>query len=377
MKDYWEILGVPKTASKDEIKKAFRTLAKKYHPDQNPGDPSAEERFKEINEAYQTLSDDEKRARYDALRDARERGYGGFEGMRGFEDLFRQGGRARTGARSRGERRTSAFDDLGSFRDLFGSLFDPGGSFGYEGQGPQSSMTRGRDRTFTIEVPFDVAVKGGTSSIRLPRGQPCDACGGSGADPSSPPEPCGSCGGTGRIQFAQGTFAFARPCPACFGKGTTISKPCGTCGGSGQRETPRTLQVKIPPGIKDGAAIRLRGEGDPGTGGGPPGDLFLRVKVLPHPELRFQGRDLPSEETVPLSTLALGGFVEVKTTWGSVRLRIPPGTSPGAVLRLRGQGPARKDGTRGDHLVTVKAALPASLSDEQRRLFETLRASGL
>jgi molecular chaperone DnaJ len=377
MKDYWEILGVPKNASKDEIKKAFRTLAKKYHPDQNPGDASAEERFKEINEAYQTLSDDEKRARYDAMRNARERGFGGFEGMRGFEDLFRQGGGAKASAGGRGGRQNFSFENLGSFRDLFGSLFDPGGSFGYEGYGQQSTMTRGRDRTFTIEVPFEVAVKGGTSSIRLPRGQTCDACGGSGADPSTPPEPCASCGGTGRIQFAQGTFAFARPCPACFGRGTKISKPCGVCGGSGQRETPRTLQVKIPQGVKDGAAIRLRGEGDPGAGGGPPGDLFLRLKILPPPGLKFQGRDLASEETVPLSTLALGGSLEVKTTRGSVKLKIPPGTQPGAVLRLRGQGAAKEDGTPGDHLVTLKASLPASLSDEQRALFERLRASGL
>ena len=364
MKKYYDILGVSKSATADEVKKAYRSLAKKFHPDRNPGDKAAEERFKEVNEAYETLSDAKKRQRYDSLEEARARGFTGTEGLFGGGG---GGGRGPSGFR---------FDDLGAFRDLFGSFFDPGAA-GFGPGGSAAGPARGQDRTFSIEVPFDVALKGGSSSLRLPREEPCAACGGTGAAPGSDPKPCPGCGGRGQIQFQQGTFAFTRPCPECFGRGVRVTARCTACAGRGRAEVRRTIQVKIPKGIQDGARIRVRGEGDPGSGGGPPGDLYLQVRLLAHAGFRRSGMDLESDLVVPFSTAVLGGSVEIRTFWGTASVRIPPGTSPGQTLRLKGQGVKSEDGSRGDHRVRVGVEVPPKLTEEQRSAVEALRKAGL
>ncbi|MHC4599599.1 MAG: molecular chaperone DnaJ [Planctomycetota bacterium] len=373
MKNYYDILGVEKNATKDEIKKAYRNLAKKFHPDRNKGDKTAEERFKEINEAYETLSDEKKKGQYDSLQEARARGFSGFDGV--FGDLF-GGGRGGGGKRGQPFR----FEDLGSFRDLFGSFFDPGGASGLGGGGaggPRTSQAAGRDRTFSIEVPFEVAMRGGKSSIRVPREDTCAACGGSGARPGSNPETCDSCQGRGQIQIQQGTFAFNRPCPACFGRGVKVTQPCPSCAGSGRTETSRTLEVKIPKGVKTGAKIRLRGEGDPGAGGAPPGDLFLELRVLPHPGFCRDGLDIHADLVVDFSTAVLGGKAVVRTFWGEGAVSIPPGSPSGRQLRLRGQGVTREDETRGDHIVTLRVRVPETLTAEQKEAMEALKKAGL
>jgi molecular chaperone DnaJ len=370
MKNYYNILGVEKSATREEIKKAYRDLAKKFHPDRNKGNKAAEERFKEINEAYETLSDEKKRRQYDSLEEARARGFTGYDGI--FGDLF--GGQ---GAR-RGPQSTSGrFDNLGSFRDLFGSFFDPGASSGFGGRGGRDVPTQGRDRTFAIEVPFPVAMKGSTSSVKVPREEACATCNGSGAQPGSNPETCPNCRGAGQIQIQQGTFAFTRPCPACFGRGVHVTHPCTTCGGKGRREVPRTLRVKIPRGIKDGARVRLKGEGDPGVAGGPPGDLFLQIRVLPDRQFRREGLHLHSDLFVNFSTAVLGGSAAVQTFWGTGRLTIPPGVASGTQLRLKGQGVKDEEGRRGDHFVTVRVQIPNRLDETQRRAVENLKKAGL
>jgi len=372
VKNHYDILGVGKSSTQDEIKKAYRFLARKYHPDHNRDDKSAEERFKEVNGAYETLGDEKKRAQYDSLEEARARGFSGYDGV--FGDLF-GGGRGRGGPGAGSQ--TRRFDDLGSFRDIFGSFFDPGASSGFGGSAGAGAPAKGRDRTFTIEVPFNVAVRGGISSVRVPREDTCPACKGSGAAPGTTPQTCDQCGGRGQIQIQQGTFAFTRPCPACFGRGVRISSPCPDCTGTGRKELPRTLQVKIPKGIRDGAKVRMRSEGDPGTGGAPPGDLFLKIRVLPHEGFRRSGLDLESDLEIEYTTAVLGGTAEVLTFWGAGTLKIPPGIQPGALLRLRGRGVAREDGTRGDHLVRVSVRIPRSLNPKQRELVEKLKAEDL
>jgi len=376
VKNYYDTLGVSKSASQDEIKKAYRSLAKKYHPDRNKDNPEAETKFKEVNEAYETLGDAEKRKKYDSLEDARARGFSGFDGV--FGDLFGGGAGRGRGAGRRPGKQSFRFEDLGDFRDLFGNFFDPGAATGFAGGGPsRASPARGENRSFTIEVPFEVAMKGGTSSVRVPREETCPACGGSGASPGSQPEPCDHCGGSGTIHIQQGTFAFTRPCPACFGRGVRITQPCTACGGAGRRKVRRTLKVKIPKGVKNGARIRLRGQGDPGTAGAPPGDLILTVRILPHRGFRREGLDLHGELFVPFSTAALGGEVELQTFWGTASVKIPPGTASGKQLRLKGQGVQDEKGRRGDHRVTVRVEVPSRMDEKQKQAVEALKKAGL
>jgi molecular chaperone DnaJ len=377
MKNYYDILGVDKSATHGDIKKAYRTLAKKFHPDHNKGDQTAEDRFKEINEAYETLSDEKKKNQYDSLREAQARGFSGFDGV--FGDLFSGGGAGRGGSPG-GRHGSHQFDNLGSFRDLFGNLFDPGAASGLGGfgaGGPQTPRSAGQDRRFSIEVPFEVAMKGGKSALRVPREESCRACGGNGAAPGSNPQPCDTCHGQGRIQIQEGSFAVTRPCPACFGRGVKITLPCSTCAGAGRVETARTLEVKIPKGVKSGAKVRLRGEGDPGRGNAPPGDLYLEMKVLPHTGFKRKGMNIHSELVMDFSTAVLGGKVDVQTFWGKGALTIPPGTPSGRQLRLKGQGVATEEGRRGDHLVTVRIRVPSVLTEEQKTLMEKLKETGL
>ncbi len=361
--DYYTVLEVNEGASADEIKKAFRRLAKKYHPDVNKGNAAAEKKFKEINAAYEVLSEPKKRAQYDQIRrygggfgGVPPPGAGGFEGF----DVGDLGG--------------------GDFGDFFSRIFGGmGGARGRRGRaGAARAPERGEDTLVRIDIPFETAVHGGRVDVGVPRVEACATCRGSGGAPGSGSRSCPECRGTGTKESFQGSFAFSRPCPRCFGRGEMVGKPCGDCGGSGRKETARRLDVKIPAGIEDGSKIRLAGEGAPGEGGGPRGDLYLQVSVLPHREFHRRGSDIVSDVSLNLAQAVLGTRVTVPTTQGDVEMRIPPGTAPGTTLRLRGRGITFPDGRKGDHLVRVKVEIPARLPDIARKQFESFaREAGL
>jgi molecular chaperone DnaJ len=355
--DYYQVLGVSKTASQEEINKAFRKLAKKYHPDRNRGDKSAEKRFKEISAAHEVICDADKRRQYDQLREARARG----SATGDFSDFFRSAGQAGGRAGPSGGGR-EPFGEVGGLGDLFSSFFR-------ERMGAATAPPeRGEDMLQKIDVPFMTAIHGGTLTLRLPRAENCLVCGGSGASPGSSVKTCPTCKGRGTVQIEQGGFAFSRPCPECLGRGKRIGKPCERCGGEGRTRGIRGLSVKIPKGVRDGAKIRLTGEGEPGQGGGPPGDLYLHVRVLPHAAFERDGYDIYSTVELNIVQAALGTTVTVQTLDGPVELRIPPGTSSGAKLRLRGRGVAQRGGERGDHYVRVKIVAPRQLTPAQAEL---------
>ncbi|NQT88088.1 J domain-containing protein [bacterium] len=349
--DYYQTLGVPKNANADAISKSFRKLAKKYHPDRNPGDQAAEKKFKAISAAHEVLGDAKKRKKYDQLRDAQARG--GFSGG-DFSEFFRQegggGGQAGGG---------------GDFADLFSGLFGGGRQSG------RVAPQRGEDILQKIDVPFDKAIQGGSMTVRVPRVEPCSACGGSGARKGSKLKTCPACHGTGGLQEAQGAFSFSRTCPACMGKGKIPDHPCPGCHGSGKMRQTHTRTFRVREGVRDGTKIRLPGDGEPGAGGGPPGDLYLQVHVLPHPDFERQGYDIYSDVDLNIVQAAFGTRVSVKTVAGAVELRIPAGTSSGAKLRLKDRGIAHSDGSRGCHYVRVRIVAPRDLSPEQA---EKLRA---
>ncbi len=335
-KDYYKILGVSENASKDEIKKAFRELAKKYHPDVNPGDREAENRFKEINEAYDVLSNDEKRAQYDALRKGAYAG-GSFSGFEGFDifDIF-------------GER--TGFDVGDVFGDIFGSA------------GASSAPRRGRDLLMDVRLSFEEAVRGTTRSITVTRAVSCDRCGGSGVSAGTK-RVCSTCAGTGKIGRKSGFFSVTQLCSACGGSGY-IGDRCPSCSGSGRISVTETIKVKIPPGADEGTRVRVPGKGEAGVNGGPPGDLYLRVSVEPHRFFTRKGDDIYVELPVNVSEAVLGGTVEVPTVDGTVRVKLPPGTNSGQKVRIRGKGVFKKDGTRGDQYVTIKIVVPKSKDEE-------------
>ena len=361
--DYYEVLGVPESASPGEIKRAYFRLAKKYHPDHNPNDKAAETRFKQVNEAYKTISDPQKRRRYDQLRRLRREGVfsgaGGGPGGFRFQDL---GDLLGTGEVS--------FSDLGGIGDIFRRFFAGGGP----GAGRAHSR-RGEDLNVEVEVPFETAAFGGRVTVRVPREENCPHCGGSGAEPGSRSEPCPQCGGRGIVEVFQGTFGLSRPCPRCLGRGRIVSQPCRECAGGGRVRRERTLEVTIPKGLTDGARLRLAGEGEAAPAGGPPGDLYVRVRVGAHPRFRRKGLDIYTDVTIDMVEAALGASVEVLTLEGPVRLKVPAGTQPEALLRLRGRGVAAGDGHRGDQYVRVHVRVPRRLTERQRALLEELAAS--
>ena len=374
-KDYYKILGVDEKASPDEIKKVYRKLAKKYHPDTNPDDAQAAERFKEANEANEVLSDPKKRKQYDDLRRFAHAGYGagGFQqgGRQGFDinDILNQFGR-----KGGGRGRTFTQEDLGGFGglgDIFSNIFDRGQRFRQERYGPRG----GQDLHAEVEVPFDVAAKGGSAVIPISKEEACDRCGGSGAEPGSKVEKCPQCGGSGMVSVSQGAFAVSRPCPRCYGRGEIVSEPCTKCGGAGQVAARKRLSVKIPSGIADGQNIRLRGQGQPGSSGGPPGDLIIKVRIMPHHFFRRRGANIHCDIDINLAQAVLGSQVKVRTLAEKhAMLKIPPGTQPGTTFRLKGLGV--KTGSRlGDQLVTVNIEIPAKLSAEDKKLFERLAES--
>ncbi|HUO85714.1 MAG TPA: molecular chaperone DnaJ [Thermoanaerobaculia bacterium] len=344
-RDYYEILGVPRAASIDEIKKAYRRLAVQHHPDRNPGDGEAEERFKEAAEAYGVLADDDKRARYDRF---------GHQGVNGGAAGFDP----------------SQFAD---FADILGDLFGMGDLFGSRRRG--SRPARGSDLRHDLHLSFEEAVFGKEQSVRLQRTVQCTTCSGSGAKPGTAPVTCSSCGGRGQVRYQQGFFAVARTCPQCSGSGRIIQESCADCGGAGRVREEKTLPIRIPAGVDDGTRMRVAGEGDAGANGGPPGDLYVFISVEPHPRFVRQDYDIHVELPLTLTQATLGAEVEAPTVHGQESLRIPPGTQPNQVFRLRGKGVPYVDGSgRGDAHVHIQVRVPTSLSERQRELLEELAA---
>jgi molecular chaperone DnaJ len=370
-KDFYKVLGVDKGASADEIKKKYRKLARELHPDKNPGDAKAEERFKEVSEAYDVLSDDKKRAEYDEARTlfASGGGYGGG----GF------GGGSFGGPGGFGGGTTYDFSDVfgadeGGLGDILGGIFNRGRGGGRRAQAPR----RGQDVESEITLGFNDALNGVTVPLRLASDAACDSCKGTGARAGTVPRVCPNCQGSGQTTRNAGGFAFAEPCAACAGRGLIVDDPCPTCHGSGRGVSTRTVQARIPAGVKDGARIRLKGKGAPGERGGPHGDLYVVVHVTPHPVFGRKGDNLTVTVPVTFAEAALGGQVVVPTPGGgTVTLKIPAGTANGRTFRVRGKGVARKDGTKGDLLATVDVIVPAGMSDEAREALEKFaEASG-
>jgi molecular chaperone DnaJ len=370
-KDFYKVLGVSKDASAADIKKAYRKLARANHPDSHPGDKAAEERFKAIAEAYDVVGDEEKRKQYDEMRTlfAGGGGFGPFGGggpgggSTTFDlgDLF---GGAGTGAGGAGG---------GGLGDLFGGVF--GGGRG--GQRTRSAARRGADLETTTTIGFTEAVDGVTVSLRLASEAPCAACRGTGARAGSVPRVCPECEGVGmRAASVGGAFTMNETCPACRGRGMVVDDPCPTCRGSGRGLSDRTVQARIPAGVRDGQRIRLRGKGAKGEHGGPAGDLFVVVKVTPHPVFSRSGDNLTVKVPVTFDEAALGADIKVPTLHGApVTVKVPPGTPAGRTFRVRGRGVTRKDGTKGDLLVTVDVQVPAALSEDARAAVEAYRAA--
>jgi molecular chaperone DnaJ len=354
-KDYYKVLGVAENASADEIKKAYRKLAKQYHPDANPNNASAADRFKEISEAYSVLSDDEKRKQYDQMR--KFGGFGGFGQRPG-------GARPSSGGGASGD---FSFDDLnasGGLGDLFSSIFDLGKRGRARPQGPQ----RGQAIEYAVEVTFELAARGGKLQITVPVTDNCPTCHGSGAAPGTTPVSCPECKGAGTVTFGQGGFAVTRPCPVCFGKGTVAPTPCPTCNGQGQVREQRQIQVTVPAGVDTGSKLRLAGQGEAGPGGGPRGDLILTFRVQPHRFFTRDGLDIHVSVPINVAQATLGSKIRVRTVDGKhVVLKVPPGTQSGTRFRIKGQG-VEKGGSRGDQYVQVKITVPEHLSREEEEL---------
>lgn len=367
-KDYYAALGVPKDAAAAEIKKAYRVLARKHHPDANKGDPGSEEKFKTVSEAYDVLSDKDKRAEYDEARALFASGAfrpGGGGGGRGFgggtlrmDDLFGQASRSAAAGGGAGP---------GGLGDLFGGIFGGAGRAG--ARGPR----RGADVESQVTLDFADAVRGVTVPLRMATPHVCTTCGGSGARPGTAPRVCPVCGGSGSVTRNQGGFGFAEPCRECRGQGQIVDDPCPTCRGSGETTSERTLTVRIPAGVADGQRIRLKGRGMPGERGGPGGDLFVVVHVSAHPLFGRRGEHLTLTLPVTFPEAALGAEVAVPTLDGAVTLRVPAGTASGRTFRVRGRGvPLAKGG--GDLLVTVEVAVPQKLSAAARSALEAFAA---
>jgi molecular chaperone DnaJ len=357
-KDYYQALGVPKNATPAEIKKAYRKLAQRFHPDANPGNKEAEERFKEISAAHDVLSDAEKRKQYDQVREMASAGFAGY-------------GPAGTGGR---RVRAEGFPfDVEGFGDL-GDLFSVFSGRGAGGSARGRQRVQGADLEAEVQISFDEAMNGTTVPLRIQGPAPCVDCGGTGAEPGTSPKQCPACGGTGSVAVNQGFFSMSRPCPECRGSGRIVEHPCKTCGGSGSVRRTREFSVRIQPGAKDGQRIRVSGRGEPGSAGTTPGDLFVRVRVRPHPLFGRKDSDLTLELPITYAEAALGANLRVPTLNGSVTLKVPPGTASGKTFRIRGKGaPRPRKGGNGDLLVTVKVDVPAKLSREEKDLLMQLR----
>ncbi len=349
-RDYYDILGVPRTASEQDLKSAFRTLAKECHPDRNPGDQDAEQRFKDLNEAYEALKDPQKRAAYDKF------GHAAFDhGM----------GRGHPGA-GFGPDFASSMSDI--FDDLFGEFM--GGRRG--GQRRGAARERGADLRYNMEITLEEAFKGKAAEIRVPTSVACDTCSGTGAKTGTKPATCPTCGGMGKVRASQGFFTIERTCPTCVGRGEVIDDPCPACSGAGRVTRERTLQVNIPAGVEDGTKVRLVGDGEAGLRGGPAGDLYIFLSITPHRFFQRDGADVFCKVPISMTTAALGGHIEVPTLEGTAsRVKIPEGTESGRQFRLKGKGmPVLRSKVLGDLYIQVDVETPKSLTRRQRELLE-------
>ncbi len=342
-KDYYEVLGVSRTADDQDIKKAYRQLALQYHPDRNPGDKKAEERFKEINEAYAVLSDPERRAQYDR--------FGTVAGPGGLD-----------------------VGDLG-FGTIFDDLFE--GFFGGTSRGARRTRARrGEDLQYDLQISLEEAATGLGTKVRIPRFETCETCHGSGLEPGTPRETCQVCRGSGQVRFTQGFLAVARTCPQCGGEGEVARHPCKKCRGEGRQRREHLLEIKIPPGVKDGDQLRLAGEGEAGTHGGPAGDLYVVIRIRPHPFFAREGDDLYCELPLSFPQVALGAKVKVPLLGGSATLEVPPGTQPGEILRLKGKGmPSLRGRHHGDACYRVVLEVSTRPTAKQRKLLEEYQAA--
>lgn len=344
-RDYYEVLGISRSASADQIKKGYRKLALQYHPDRNPGDKNAEERFKEAAEAYAILSDPEKRAQYDQF--GHSLGGRGFQGFEGFEDAFR------------------------SFGDIFGDIFEDFFGGGPSGRG-RTRVRRGSDLEMSVPIELKDVLKGREVELEIPRHEACGECRGSGAERGSKKTVCPDCGGQGEIRISQGFFTLRRTCPRCRGEGERVDRPCTACRGQGRVIKKRKLSVRIPPGIDHLARLRVSGEGEAGMNGGPRGDLYVEVVIKPHEIFERRGNEVLCEILVPFTVAALGGEVEVPTLEGPASLKVPASTPAGKVFKLRHKGlPVLGDAAaRGDQYVRIEIEVPAHLSGAQRKLLQ-------
>lgn len=340
-RDYYEVLGVNRDAGDDEIKKAYRKLAMKYHPDRNPDNKEAEEKFKEAKEAYEMLSDPQKKAAYDRYGHAGvDPSMGAGPGAQGFE---------------------------GGFADAFGDIF--GDLFGGGGRGGRSNVYRGADLRYNLEITLEEAARGAEKTIRIPTVEECGTCNGSGAKPGTHPKPCPTCQGHGQVRVQQGFFSIQQTCPKCHGSGKIIPDPCRDCAGAGRTKKQKTLEVKIPAGIDDGMRLRHAGHGEPGLNGGPPGDLYVEIHIRKHAVFERDHDDLHCEMPISITTAALGGEIEIPTLEGMARLKIPAETQSGKVFRLRGKGIKNvRSHVHGDLMCHVVVETPVNLTERQREL---------
>ncbi len=347
-RDYYEVLSVSRTATEQEIKSAYRRLAVMYHPDKNPNDATAEEKFKEAAEAYSVLSDAEQRRRYDRF------GHAGVSSSAGAGNWGAPG--------------------FGGIEDILGDLFGFGDVFGgARGGARRSTAQRGADLRYDLEISLEDAAKGMTAQLRIPRLETCDTCKGTGAKAGTQPENCSTCSGTGQVRYQQGFFSVARTCHVCRGAGRVVKDPCATCNGAGRVEREKQMEVKIPAGVETGSRLRVSGEGESGVQGGAAGDLYVVIHVAEHDQFERQGNNLYEAVPISFAQAALGAEITVDTLDGEEKLKIPTGTQTGTVFRLRGKGmPALGGRGKGDLFVSVTVMTPTSLTREQRRLLEQL-----
>jgi molecular chaperone DnaJ len=350
-RDYYEVLGVKRSATEQEVKGAYRNLAKEFHPDRNAGDKEAERRFKEVNEAYEALKDPQKRAAYDQFGHAAFEGGMGGRGPGGFGPDF-----------------ASSMSDI--FDDLFGD-FMGGGRRGQGGGRGRTGREAGADLRYNLEITLHEAFVGKTAQIRVPASVKCETCSGTGAKPGTKPKICATCGGMGKVRASQGFFTIERTCPVCQGRGETIDDPCSDCTGTGRVQKERTLSVNIPAGVEDGTRIRLAGEGEAGLRGGTPGDLYIFLSIKPHEFFQRDGADIFCKVPISMTTAALGGQIEVPTLEGTTRVKIPEGTESRKQFRLRGKGmPVLRAKMTGDMYIEVDVETPKNLTRRQRELLE-------